>query len=319
MNATVGGMEVLQTIDADRIRDLRDRNEFFWLDLADPSDADLDALSDLVTIHPLALEDSREFSQRVKFDDYPKSALLVVYGAEPREGQRPRLVEVHLHITGEALVTVSREPSSALADARRRVAAHSSTHKDSAVHRVLDALADSFLGALDRFDDAIDGLQDALAEHATSAHRQQIFALRRQLAEMRQVVVPQRNLLTPSGTLVDAVSDLHGVRAHDLFRDVHDHLDRATGLIDAYREQLASLLDLYLTEVSTRLNEVMKRLTFIATVFLPLTFLSGFFGMNFGWLVQGITPLWTFLAFGIGLLVASTISVAVYLMRTGAR
>lgn len=89
-------------------------------------------------------------------------------------------------------------------------------------------------------------------------------------------------------------------------RDVHDHLARAAGLIGSYREQLSSLLDLYLTEVSNRINDVMKRLTAIATVFLPLTFLTGFFGMNFGWLVDHITPLWTFLVFGVGLLVGST-------------
>lgn len=82
---------------------------------------------------------------------------------------------------------------------------------------------------------------------------------------------------------------------------------------------LPSLLDLYLTEVSTRLNEVMKRLTVIATVFLPLTFLTGFFGMNFGWLVRQITPMWAFLAFGVGLLVVSTAAVVVYLRRTGPR
>lgn len=316
---TVDAMEVLQTIDTGRIRALRDRKEFFWLDLAGPTAADLDALSDLVTFHPLALEDTREFGQRVKLDDYAHNSLLVAYGAEPREAERPHLVEVHLHISDEALVTVSREPLGALAEARHRVAASSSAHDGHPVYGVLDALADSFLTALDAFDDAIDGLQDALAEHATSEHRQQIFRLRRQLAEMRQVVIPQRDLLAPDGKLVDTIPHLHGDRAYNLLRDVHDHLDRATGLIDAYREQLASLLDLYLTEVSTRLNEVMKRLTFIATVFLPLTFLSGFFGMNFGWFVQRITPLWTFFVFGIGLAIASTAAVAVYLRRTGAR
>ena len=309
-------MEVLEAIDAERMRVLRERGEFYWLDLAGPSPADLESLSKLVTIHPLALEDTREFGQRVKLDDYAQSALLVFYGAEPRADARHRLVEVHLHISAEALVTVSREPLAALADARRRVAASPSPHEDHAVYRVLDALSDSVLASLNGFDDAIDSLQAALIEHATTAHRQRIFGLRRQLAEMRQVVLPQRDLLTSGGDLIDAIPGLNVDGAHDRIRDVRDHLDRAAGLIGSYREQLGGLLDLYLTEVSNGLNEVMKRLTFIATVFLPLTFLTGFFGMNFGWLVQQMTPLWTFLVLGIGLPVAATVWVALYLRRT---
>jgi magnesium transporter len=310
-------MEILRAIDTERIRALRDRGEFFWLDLADPKTSDLDPLRELLTIHPLAFEDTNEFGQRAKLDHYPQSALLVVYGAAPRAGGRPRLVEVHLHISGDALVTVSREPLAALDDARRDIAARPSAHQGHAVHRVLDALADSFLDALDGFDDAIDDLQDSVAKRPTGAHRQQIFTLRRELAEMRRVLVPQRDLLAPGGKVVDAIPHLQAGEMRESFRDVHDHLDRAAGLLGSYREQLAGLLDLYLTEVSTRLNEVMKRLTMIATVFLPLSFLVGFFGMNFGWFVTAITPLWTFAVFGIGLLVASAIAVAAYLRRTG--
>lgn len=310
-------MQILQAVDAERIRALRERGEVFWLDLADPKASDLDRLRELVTIHPLAFEDTNEFGQRAKLDHYPQSALLVVYGAAPRTGARPRLVEVHLHISGDALVTVSREPLTALADARRDIAAQPSAHQGHAVHRVLDALADSFLDALDGYDDTIDDLQESVAEHPTSAHRRQIFTLRRELAELRRVLIPQRDLLAPGGTLADAIPQLHADAMRDAFRDVHDHLERAAGQLGSYREQLAGLLDLYLTEVSTRLNEVMKRLTMIATVFLPLSFLVGFFGMNFGWFVNAISPLWTFLAFGIGLLVASTLAVAVYLHRTG--
>lgn len=309
-------MEILRAVDAERIRALRGRGEGFWLDLADPKASDLDALRELVTIHPLAFEDTNEFGQRAKLDNYPNSALLVVYGAAPSADGRPRLVEVHLHISDDALVTVAREPLKALDNARQGVAAKPSAHQGHAVHGVLDALADSFLTALDGFDDAIDGLQESVAEHPTRAHRQQIFRLRRELAEMRRVVVPQRDLLAPGTNLIDAIPHARDHEMVHLFRDVHDHLDRAAGLLGSYREQLASLLDLYLTEVSTRLNEVMKRLTVIATVFLPLSFLVGFFGMNFGWFVQAITPLWTFVVFGVGLLVVSTIAVAVYLRHT---
>ena len=312
----MSSLAILRTIDTDRIRDLRARGEFFWLALDErPGDADLKTLSELVTIHPLALEDTREFGQRVKFDDYPRSALLVFYGVEPQPAHHPRLVEVHLHISGEALVTIPRESLTALTDARDRVAADPTAHGGHAVYRVLDALADSFLDILDPFDDTIDNLQDALVEHATTRDRQRIFELRRRLVELHHVVLPQRDLLASSDDIIDTIPGSERNNARDRFRDIHDHLTRAGELISTYREQLGSLLDLYLTETSNRLNEIMKRLTLIATVFLPLTFITGFFGMNFAWLLNRITSLWTFVVFGVILLIASAAATAVYLRR----
>lgn len=317
--STPNGIAVLRTIDAERIRGLRERGEFFWLDLTGVSDADLETLGELVEMHPLALEDTREFGQRAKLDDYPNSALLVAYGVELRIAGRPRVVEVHLHISKDALVTVSREPLTALDEARRRVAANPAGGGGHAVYRVLDALAGSFLAALDGFDRAIDTLQEALVEHAATVDRNRIFELRRELVTMNQVVTPQRDLLASGDDLIGVLPDTDRHRARNRFRDVHDHLAHAAELIGFYREQLASLLDLYVTEVSNRLNEIMKRLTLIATVFLPLTFVTGFFGMNFGWLTQRITSLWTFIVFGVFLLVASSVAVALYLRHTGAR
>lgn len=312
-------MEVLQQVDANRLRSLRDRREYFWLDLTDPSSDELDAVSQHVTVHDLAREDTHEFGQRAKLDDYPDSALLVFYGAQRKENGLARLVEVHLHLCPEALITVTRESVTALDRARHHVAANSAADEGQVVHRVLDALTDSLLAAFEGFDAAIDDLQGAVARHPTTANRQRIFSLRRQLAGMRQVVMPQRDLLAPEGALVDAVPNLGQEATRKAIRDVHDHLDQASRLVESYREQLASLLDLYLTEVSTRLNEFMKRLSVVATVFLPLTFLAGFFGMNFGYLAKIINSPWSFYVFGIALPAAAGLAVASYLRRTANR
>jgi len=310
-------VEIIREIDTKRIRDLLEREELFWLDLVDPTDADINSLGELIAIHPLALEDTREFHQRVKLDDYARSALLVFYGAEPTPHDgRPRMVEVHLHICSSALVTVRREPLTALADVSRRADANPSEDHDHPVYEVLDALADSMLESLNGFDDVIDELQDALVERATPAHRRRIFELRRHIAELRHIVLPERDLLTPADALIRTLPASGRIGERERIRDISDHLDHAAGLITSYREQLAGLLDLYLTEVSNGMNEVMKRLTVMATVFLPLTFLTGFFGMNFGWLVKVIGPEWTFPVFGVGLLIVSTLAVILYLGRT---
>jgi magnesium transporter len=314
-------VQILDTLDAQRVRELRERGEFFWLELTNPTREQLDSVVDLLGIPGFAAEDTREFGQRAKLDTYQQAALLVFYGATPPAGGGTDLVETHLHILDRALLTVTRDELPALAEARRRLGQGSAAHeaRTQAVHTVLDALTDSLLAALEGLDEAIDDLQEALAEHPTPATRQRIFALRRQLTGMRQVIMPQRDLLAPAGGLFDALPNLRSTsRARYAFRDVHDHLDRAGSLVGSYREQIAGLLELYLSEGSLRMNEVMRRLSVIATVFLPLTFLVGFFGMNFGWMQHKITPAWTFFAFGVGLLILSGIGVAAYLRHTGA-
>ena len=115
------------------------------------------------------------------------------------------------------------------------------------------------------------------------------------------------------------VADLPGMtQEHErYFRDIYDHLIRISDLIDTYRDLLTSSMDVFLSTVSNRLNVVMKQLTVIATIFLPLTFLTGFFGQNFGWLVRNVTGWAPFLAFGIGLEVALVVVMLVFFRRRG--
>src|SRR6476619_7604708 len=124
--------------------------------------------------------------------------------------------------------------------------------------------------------------------------------MKRLLVGMRKAVTPQRDMFA---SLVGGVAELPGMKEGDerYFRDIYDHLLRISDLIDTYRDLLTSSMDVYLSTVSNRLNTVMKQLTIMATVFLPLTFITGFFGQNFGWMVRHITSGWTFFALGIGL------------------
>ena len=110
-------MQVLDTVDLDAIRALHEREEFFWLDLDSPGDADLDALGALLEIPDLAIEDSKEFGQRPKLDDYGERVLIVFYGAHETE-----LVEVHVHVSGKEVVTIRRAPCAHLWEARERAA-----------------------------------------------------------------------------------------------------------------------------------------------------------------------------------------------------
>jgi magnesium transporter len=308
----------LTEIDEKRIRAHLDRDHFFWLDLTTPSAAELERLQVIFGFHPLALEDTQEFGQRPKLDDYGDYVVLVFYGAyREHRGAAEPLREVHMYISGKYLVTIHRDPLPPL-DAQREQLHGRVLHSEQfLIYRVLDVLTDSFFPVLSDMDDEIDQLESAVVAKPTDAQLQRLFALKRQLVAMRKVVTPQRDLFARS---VDQIAELPGLMLdeRDYFRDVYDHLIRISDLIDSYRDLLSGATDLYLSTVSNRQNDVMKQLTVIATVFLPLSFITGFFGMNFGYLVTTlIKNSWTFWVVGVGSMVATGLALLVFFRRKG--
>jgi len=295
-------MQVLDSIDDDALDALTARDEFFWLDLVEPADDDLAALGERFGWHPLALEDVQHFRQRPKLDRYEDQMLIVFYGAHASEAladDAPRLVEVHMMVSGGWVVTVRRRRCAELDELRRRIAADPSRDEELVVYKICDALTDTFFPVLERIDDAIDELEDAIVLHPTDEQLQQVFQLKRRLVVLRRVITPQRDLAARTISEIDDLPGLtHGSR--DYFRDVYDHLIRVSDLIDSYRDLLTGTMDVYLSTVSNRLNQVMKQLTLVATVFLPITALTGFFGQNFGFLVRHITSPAAFFVFGVG-------------------
>jgi magnesium transporter len=147
------------------------------------------------------------------------------------------------------------------------------------LHAVLDTLTDSYFPILDDIDDIVDDLENVAIVDTSNSVQGRIFRLKRTLAQMRRVISPQvevmNSLVNLTGPLIPRESEIY-------FADVHDHLVRAFEVIDSYRDLMSGLLDVHLSTVSNRLNQVMKQLTIIATVFLPITFITGVFGMNFG-------------------------------------
>ncbi|HEX3980200.1 MAG TPA: CorA family divalent cation transporter, partial [Acidimicrobiales bacterium] len=138
-------------------------------------------------------------------------------------------------------------------------------------------------------------------------------AMKRSLIIVRKAITPQRDMFA---SITSGVTELPGVtdEGQRYVRDVYDHLIRISDLVDGYRDLLSGVMDTHLSTVSNRLNVVMKQLTIIATVFLPLSFLTGFFGQNFGYLVNHITGRWPFYTFGVGLELVSAAGL-LYLFR----
>jgi magnesium transporter len=287
--------------------------EFFWLDLEDPTKARVDELGEQLGLHPLTIEDSMNFGQRARYEDYPGYASLVVHGVDPDAVSGSHLLrEVHMIISGKWVLTIHRRPLAALDTVREHYDKADIRSEQFLIYRILDSVSSTFFPVLERIDDDIDEIEDAIIKNADRASLQRIFALKRDLVAMRRVVTPSRDTFAHH---LERLSELPGMEADDslYFRDLYDTLVRISDMVDSYRDLLSGATDLYLSTVANKQGEVNKSLTIIATVFLPLSFLTGFFGQNFTFLTgKVITSTASFWYLGIGLEVLSVIALIVY-------
>jgi magnesium transporter len=280
---------------AERLRS----GETFWLDIREPEEDDFGLLRDAFHFHDLAVEDSEMFGQRPKAEDYEDFVFLVVYGWSP-DGDG--LVEVHCFYTDRYLVTVHRDPSPSIDSVCAELERDHDRFPDAPrlLYEVIDNLVDDLFPVLQRLDERLDLIEENLFTAPRGTQLGDIFQMKRRLVSLRRVVAPQRDLL---GRLVSGGVDLPGLNPEmeRYFRDVYDHLIRLTEEIDSDRELANSAIDAYLSTASNRLNVTTKQLTVIATIFLPLSFITGFFGQNFGWMVGEVSSWQAFVLLGIGL------------------
>jgi magnesium transporter len=291
--------------------------KFAWYDFEGPTDEDLAKLAKLINLHPLTLEDAHTFGQRPKIEEYDGYMFMVVFGVDPgAEAGSPLLREVHMIISGDYVISIHKGKFGALADLRARYHDQPIRSEQFLVYKVLDAITSTFIPVLTRVDDDIDDLEQDVIDHASAEDLQRIFSLKRDLVAMRRVVTPMRDMFARDG---DRLAELRGLDTDDrfYFRDLYDGLIRVSELVDSYRDLLSGATDMYLSTVANRQGEINKQLTIIATVFLPLTFLTGFFGQNFATLVKWISSPWVFAVFGIGLLVVSVIGFGIFFRRKG--
>jgi magnesium transporter len=254
-----------------------------WVDLRDPTAADLELLRARFDFHPLALEDCAHFDQRPKLEEYRDHVFLVTQGfACPDERVRHLQVqELHAFLGERYLVTVHQEDVAALETVWERLRVEPGLLErglDFVYYLIADALVDASFPILDRITDELDELEDEVLSSPDHGDLQRIFELKRHLVDMRKVLSPQRDVF---GLLAKRGDPRVGERTALYLRDVYDHLVRINESIEANRDLLGNALDAYLSAVGQRTNEIMKYLTIMSAVFLPLAFVVGFFGQNF--------------------------------------
>lgn len=272
-----------------------------WLDLHGADAETLGMLREVFAFHPLALRNAGRFGQRPKAESFGDVVYIVGAGAA-KAGEH--LTEVHIFYSGRFLVTITGRAWGVLESVRRDAAAAlpgtaRRPPRLHMLHAILDAMINSFFGPLSDLDDRIDALIERIFRAPSQDELSDLLGMQRWLVMVRKLAAPQRDAV--SAVLSGAV-DLPGrtAAAEPYLRDLYDHVIRVSDEIDSYRDLLDNAMNAYLSMVSNRLNEVMKQLTIIATVFLPLSFLTGFFGQNFSWLVRHLGGLTAFLVLGIG-------------------
>jgi magnesium transporter len=296
--------------------------EFFWLDLDihDPGPDD-DVSRMLITtfhFHPVAVEAAAKFGQRARIDDYNDFVHVVTFGMSS-DGEN--VAEVHCFITEHSIVSIHQGDCPALGTVRERIANHHSTQvappQVAILYLIMDTLIDSFFPVLSDFDDAIDQLEDAILANPTEEQLATLFNMKRQILTIRKVITPQRDMIS---SLNAGMVEIPGMTEHGAayFRNLYDHLIRISDMVDGYRDLIGGAMDTHLSMVSNRLNVVMKQLAIIATIFLPLGFLTGFFGQNFAWPIAHLqVGLGNFLFFGIGSELVAIVLLLVLFKRRG--
>lgn len=264
-----------------------------WIDLCG-EDEGLDKLRSEFAFHPLAIEDCKVFDQRPKLEEYRDHLFLVTQsfaanGASRRDAAQPggfdhaglTLHELHAFLGKNYLVTVHSGDISSLEQVWARVTENPALLErgvDFVYYLIASRLVEANFPILDGITDELEEIEDRVLSAPARQDLSRIFELKRRLVLMRKVLSPQRDTMVMLGRRGDArVSE----RSSHYFRDVHDQLVRLNESIEANRDLLSNALDAYLSAVSNRTNEIMKYLTLLSAVFLPLAFIVGFFGQNF--------------------------------------
>jgi magnesium transporter len=308
-------MEVLTAIDDERIGRLRSSDAFFWVDLAEPSQADLSALEAELGLHPVAMEDTREFGQRPKVDVYKDHVLLVFYTARAADPGSDRLVEpieVHVYISGHWIVTVRRRPCSVLDDLHDELIPETLETEDYLVYRILDTLTDALFPVVEVLEERIDELEAEVLEQPLRRHLRGIYRTKQEVQELNRLIAGQREQFQGAAGAILTLAELSkGTREY--LRDVGDHLQQIRSELQRQTDDLAALTSTYFNATTDKVNRTATRLSVIATFFIVWTLVTGFFGQNFEWLVGEVSSQKDFLIFGVGGLVFPTVALAVVL------
>lgn len=270
---------------------LKDPKAVFWLDMDKPTEEDYGILDDIFGFHPLAIEDTIGYNQRPKIESYRHASTgcdegyfyMVIHGPDLDSfREKLRTKELDMFVSERYLLTIHEEQHKSVNDvllrARNDPLRLLGQGIDMLLHNILDHVVDNYMPILDYMQEELDELEDEAINNPTPDLLARISGKKRELLNMRRVIGPQREVLAQLTR-----GDVPFIREHTrvYLRDVQDHLMRAVETLELYRDLILGARDIYLSSLSNNLNQIMKTLTIISVIALPMTVVTSFFGMNF--------------------------------------
>lgn len=258
---------------------------FLWVSLESATEDEVNLiLRDTFKFHPLTIEDCLSIGYQVaKVDDFITYLFIIAHAIKSAEDiHELETLELNFYVGKNFLVTCTTEPvMTPVEKVWQRVHKDfrlSNFGSDFLCHAILDALVDEYMPLIDQMDTEVEILEDSVLEKPEPKTLERLLTLKHSIMELRRVISPQREMVNrltrDEFALIDPQSRFY-------FRDIYDHLVRIQDLSDTIRDIVSGAMDIYLNSTSLRLNEVMKALTIVSTIFLPLSFIAGVFGMNF--------------------------------------
>ena len=306
--------------DLGQLVDLLERWPVTWVNVDGLSDTKiLDGLAGLFGIHRLSMEDVVHLHQRPKVENYGDYLFLIARMVEDHDPLRTD--QTSLFIGANFLLTFQEFPGDCLDPVRLRLRSQAGRIRqagaDYLAYAVLDAILDGYFPVMELYSDRLEAIDDAVTNSPTPRIVPELHRLRGNLLQVRKMMVAQRDALN------EMIRDDFPLIAHETrlyLRDCVDHTAQILDVVETYREMCADLRDYYLSRISHRTNQVMKVLTIISTIFLPLSFIAGVYGMNFNTTHSLNMPElnWAFgYPFALGLMSATAIGLLVYMHRHG--
>lgn len=262
-----------------------DTESVSWVDvLGLGSEEVLKRLGKVFKLHPLVLEDIVNVPQRPKVEDYENQLVIITHMVLLKENSGGFWNEQVSFVLGRHyLLTVQEEPSrDCFQPVRERIRFSKGTirkqNADYLVYTLIDSIIDGFFPVLEAYGEQIEELEDEVVVNPTRNTIKKIYQIRRELLALRRAIWPQRDAIN---SLIRDGSDLISPEVQIYLRDCYDHAVQVMDMVETYRELTSGLMDIYLSSVGNKMNEIMKLLTVISTIFIPLTFIAGVYGMNF--------------------------------------
>ncbi len=305
--------------DLTRLEALRADPELtLWLDLEDPTDVEARVLSEVFRFHPLAIEDTLQDYGHPKIDTFDDHVFMIVHAVDFNKLDLEKTLEVStleldMFLGDRYIVTHHGHPSPrSITDLHKDVCepGHRPWNSVRILHRLLDRLVDNFLPVMDQIGAKLEVLEDQIIHNPVPDLLEKVLEAKKSIQRIRRMTAHQRLILE---SLARGHLELIPRESLAFFRDIYDHFVRVADLAEAYREGAQSAVEAYLSMSANKTNEIMKVLTQISTIMLPLTFIAGIYGMNFDYMpelhwVHGYP-------FAVGLMVATAAALLVWFRR----